>query len=91
MSITYMIVKELSDTLYNEFKLDTPDPAFANSLIYKYWKHNNYQIDKDFTKINPSFNPGDPANTNWVKEYKQQISNAVQFQTYIYNALESVG
>nr|WP_215216209.1 hypothetical protein [Entomoplasma sp. MP1] len=54
-------------------------------------KNNDLQVGKDFNKIQTSFNSGDPTNINWVKEYKEQISSGGQFQTYIYNALQSVG
>ncbi|WP_167373314.1 ABC transporter permease [Mesoplasma tabanidae] len=90
-SFTYLIVKALSETLYNELKNDSPDESFANSLIYKYWKENDYKVDKNFKSIKlESFNKEDMHSTLWYDEYKKQVSSLGEFQVYVYNALETV-
>ncbi|AVN58768.1 ABC transporter permease [Mesoplasma florum] len=90
-SMTYLIVKEISDTLYNELLLDQPNESFAQSLIYKYWKANDLKVEKDFKKIDVPINLNQTNNFDWISEYKKQVSSLGEFQLYIYNALESIG
>ncbi|ATQ35318.1 ABC transporter permease [Mesoplasma entomophilum] len=90
-SLTYMFVKLLSDKLYEDLKNDTIDQSMQNSLFYTYWKSNELEVEKDFSKINlTKFNVSDTENTEWYDEYKKQISSKGEYQLFIYNALESV-